>query len=279
MYTRRAFTLVELLVVIAIISLLISILAPSLNIAKSIAKQIVCSSNMNGAAKAIMMYCEDNADKYPPRQCSMKSGQPVADPMPNAEKTFQIATVGSLDPITLQQKFKGIGMAYGSRHMGTPDFFFCPAQTGTWYIRKTYTDPTGQVGFGSYSWVTNQVRMGYLWNAWGRHYPGTKDMFGKDWDHAYRTLTSMENDKPLIIDHAIFPWYIGVHTAQGVDKPDFNIAFSDGHVSPVTADETYIMMLEVHWNDRVLTEWADNAGPNNDWADAYWILTGVKWHQ
>jgi prepilin-type processing-associated H-X9-DG protein len=226
-----------------------------------------------------MMYCEDNADKYPPRLCNMKSGQPVADPMPNAEKTFQIATVGSLDPITLQQKFKGIGMAYGSRHMETPNFFYCPAQPYYWFVRETYMDPTGQVGFGSYSGYTSQVRTGYLWNAWGRHYPGTKDMFGKDWDHAFRTLTSMDNDKPLIIDHAIFPWCAPVHTASGVGTPTFNIAFNDGHVSPYTADATYIPMLIINWGSNgVLINWADNAGPNNDWADAYYILTGVTWH-
>jgi len=271
---RKAFTLVELLVVIAIISLLISILAPSLNIAKEIAKQMVCASNMNASAKAIHLYCYANDDKYPPWRSIMKSGQPKAEAMPNAEKTYQIAKVGDLNPVTLQQIWRGAGFFMGAKYFQGPDNFFCPAQMNLWFVRETYTDPQGRVAWGSYSGSTNMVRTGYLWNAWGRRYPGqVVDMFGKDWDFAFRTLTSMENDKPLIIDHPILPWAVAVHNASGHETPTLNVSFVDGHVESFVAPQTFLDVLLVNWGDRILIEWADYPGDNNDWADAYYLLT------
>jgi len=274
---RKAFTLVELLVVIAIISLLISILAPSLNIAKEIAKQVVCSSNMSSSGKAIHLYCQDNDDKYPPWRSLWKDGKPKAEAMPNAEKTFQIAKVGDLDPMTLAQRWRGAGFFYGAKYFQTPDCFYCRAQSGSWFVREAYQDPKQLVAWGSYCGpgLTNMVRSGLLWNAWGKRYnDGTVDMFGKPWDFAFRTLSSMENDKPLIIDHAIFPWYVNVHMAQGPGRPTFNVTFNDAHVTAYTVLGTgiYNDILCVNW-DTILPNWADIPGPNNDWADAYYFIT------
>ncbi len=65
MQRRSAFTLIELLVVIAIIALLVSILMPSLQVAKEMAKDVVCRSHQKNVSYAIFLYAEDNNDIYP----------------------------------------------------------------------------------------------------------------------------------------------------------------------------------------------------------------------
>jgi prepilin-type N-terminal cleavage/methylation domain-containing protein/prepilin-type processing-associated H-X9-DG protein len=62
---RKGFTLIELLVVVAIISLLVSILLPSLNKAKSLAKRVVCASNLKQIGVAIRIYLVDSKGVYP----------------------------------------------------------------------------------------------------------------------------------------------------------------------------------------------------------------------
>jgi len=277
---RKAFTLVELLVVIAIISLLVSILAPSLNIAREIAMQVVCSSNMSASGKAIHLYCQDNDDKYPPWRSLWKAGKPIAEPMGDATRTFQISKIGDVDPFTLKQRWRGIGFVYDNRYMPNPDYLFCPAQVYWWFVRESYEDKAGLKpwGYATFAVESPMIRSGLFWNAWGKRYPGGMvDINGRTYDFAFRTLSSMENDKPLIIDHAIYPWCVSVHVANGTGTPTFNVTFNDGHVTPYTAPDTYVDVLIVNWGgNRIGSNWADNPGPNNDWADAYYLLTGIK---
>ncbi len=58
------FTLIELLVVIAIIALLLSIILPALNVAKGMAKRIVCGSNLKQLTFAWHMYLEDYDGRF-----------------------------------------------------------------------------------------------------------------------------------------------------------------------------------------------------------------------
>ncbi len=64
---RNAFTLIELLVVIAIIALLLSILMPALRKAKSIARNVVCMSNMKQQNLIFTLYATENDDRFPDR--------------------------------------------------------------------------------------------------------------------------------------------------------------------------------------------------------------------
>lgn len=63
--TSRAFTLIELLVVVAIISLLVSILLPSLQQAKTLAKQVICSSNLKQLSLVVPIYANDFDGHFP----------------------------------------------------------------------------------------------------------------------------------------------------------------------------------------------------------------------
>ena len=66
--TRRpnGFTLIELLVVVSIIALLVSILLPALSRARSLAKRIVCVTNVKSITTALHMYANDWDDNFPP---------------------------------------------------------------------------------------------------------------------------------------------------------------------------------------------------------------------
>ena len=64
---NAAFTLIELLVVVAIIALLVSILLPSLNQAKELTRRVICATNLKHIGLGLVMYAQDNNEKYPPR--------------------------------------------------------------------------------------------------------------------------------------------------------------------------------------------------------------------
>ena len=59
-----AFTLVELLVAIAIIAVLLAIIMPSLRMARSATRRVVCQSNLKQIALAWLAYLEDNEGAF-----------------------------------------------------------------------------------------------------------------------------------------------------------------------------------------------------------------------
>ncbi len=65
---KRRFTLIELLVVIAIIAILAAILLPALNKARETAKTVKCTSNLKQLGSMLMVYLNDNHNRFPPHR-------------------------------------------------------------------------------------------------------------------------------------------------------------------------------------------------------------------
>jgi prepilin-type N-terminal cleavage/methylation domain-containing protein/prepilin-type processing-associated H-X9-DG protein len=99
------FTLIELLVTISIIAILMAITIPATTLARGLAKQAACRSNLCSIGWAFRMYLDDNDNKMPP-----------ATDLPSAQ-------LDDKPPIT---KFLNI-------YLKNPRIFKCPADRGIKY--------------------------------------------------------------------------------------------------------------------------------------------------
>lgn len=77
---KSGFTLIELLVVIAIISVLATILLPALSMARQMANDVKCVTNMRAISTAVHLYAQDNDGVLVPARWSPHPKSPPASP-------------------------------------------------------------------------------------------------------------------------------------------------------------------------------------------------------
>jgi prepilin-type N-terminal cleavage/methylation domain-containing protein/prepilin-type processing-associated H-X9-DG protein len=163
MRKKQGFTLIELLVVISVIALLLGLLLPALNKARDLAQCAACRGNLKGYALATQMYCDDNDDKFCPREiCYFAS----PDPLPGEEGlTHRIGMRWCNGSVCLRDHPEYAGPFYN--YMKDAKAFICPAfailaahgSEDPWYQedgpKLTYYRP----------WY-NYTMNGYLSSAW-----------------------------------------------------------------------------------------------------------------
>ncbi len=144
--SKLAFTLIELLVVIAIIALLVSILLPSLQQARKLAMESLCSGNLHALYQAATMYSSDN-NGFMCHPCpEFALFVPPAD--------FALSGPGYLvDPYGTPSPYRTYGPPYDYCKVTPADTFWQPLAVDSWIVTHTIAI---DVDFGHRIYETNQ---------------------------------------------------------------------------------------------------------------------------
>lgn len=140
---KQGFTLIELLIVIAIISILAAILFPVFARAREQARKAACQSNLKQLGLAVMMYLQDNDEKYPYARMAGSSGFywfDVYNPYVKNRQIWVCPTAGELKRDGSKWRSGG----YGVNTCGTSGAT-APVRTGFGNTAGTPCTPTGGV--------------------------------------------------------------------------------------------------------------------------------------
>ncbi|MFC1737911.1 type II secretion system protein [Planctomycetota bacterium] len=182
---RKGFTLVELLVVIAIIALLMGILMPALARVRQIAYRLMCGTNLSGIGRAMLVYANDNDERYQIAGC----------------RDGQWSTIGNIQDYAapLRTEAFGCGRSGGGYATITSSFyllvkyadvtpaqFLCKGDQGSYEFDISDYAPSGNPSmtleeswdFGNepYKHCSFAYNMPYIWagSGAGRGYPVTQ---------------------------------------------------------------------------------------------------------
>lgn len=211
---NKGFTLIELLVVIAIIALLVSILMPSLSIARELARQAVCVSNLRSMTFGIRIYAQNN-DGWAPM------AEPPLREFPDNRHWFMNAHV--LENMNTYLRTENNGTLIG------------PPDKETVLICPTHSEPS-QWSDGTALAYGLSYGMNGTWGSGGRP------------DHLkQRRLDNFSNESEVMV----FMDACGTEAAPGIvlykgcpkeniafrHRDKASIAFLDGHITSISEND------------------------------------------
>lgn len=246
MKKQKAFTLIELLVVVSIIALLVSILLPALGKARTMAKAVVCRSNVRQITLAGISYTVDYEGFFPPHIGLNKTE--IGYAWPN-QVTYHPGEYWDGHPLDTQEK--RMLKTYLGPYLDDGKVLYCklsPAEDeqviqDLWDWQPGSTKPHPITSLCSYA---------IYWNYVVGHIGGPYKFEGA------KKISDAKSDKALVSDMVGYQFdrYLSSHPQKGKnytptggmwefygDKelvPDtlpYNYGFADGHVEDFHGNE------------------------------------------
>jgi len=161
------FTLIELLVVISIIAILMAITIPGTTLARGLAKQTTCKSNLRSIGWAFRMYLDDNSNKMPPATRLPSAQLDSKPPITNFLKMYLKDSRIFRCPADKDQKYflsEGSSYEYNASLGGQPVAASWMARRGeseiniqVMYDYEPFHGPAGRPGSKSYLYADGHV--------------------------------------------------------------------------------------------------------------------------
>lgn len=230
---RRAFTLIELLVVIAIIAILAAILFPVFAKARERAKQAACVSNLNQLGKAVILYADDNDQKFP------YAGDYI-DVMPGGS----LSTLTPKVPFLQNQSPAIAGTTWRTtqgpigQYLKSADVWQCPSDKGLRNMTAPGNKNVFKLANSSYTW---HVRVSFRGNPY-KYTPFSLSSL-KMPSRVFLLCDQVPDPLSTFIEGATNPpqqagtWH--GWDGQNWTSRRINTVFADGHVTAVNGDDWY----------------------------------------